>query len=63
MEIPQKLLDTLDPCLKPVYVELYDEYALVLFDHDFYMLRPFGKSESGGVIFESVFEPIYFRRN
>jgi hypothetical protein len=63
MEIPQKLLDTLDPVLKPVYVELYDEYALVLFDQDFYMLRPFEKVESGGVKIESVFQPIYFRRN
>ena len=63
MEIAKELLSNLDPYLMPVYIELYDEYAMVIYNDGTLLKKEFEKVESGGLKIECVFKPLYFRRN
>jgi hypothetical protein len=62
MEIPKELLD-IDPFLQPRFIDLYDEFAVVLYEEKFVVTLPYIKTEKGQLKTAHLFQPVYFRRN
>lgn len=62
MEIPKELLD-IDPFLQPRYINLYDEFAVVLYEEKFIVALPYIKTDKGQLQSKHLFQRVYFRRN